>query len=274
MMKSLEKIQTNPDPIYITVFVNLLISESATQTELFEKINELLEISLPRDTIKSLLAAVSTKKNGKFQSKNENFARTKNSEYPNTVAFLKWQLLEYESSFKIWSALSKSTLTDVTYADSATFCPLVLEKIETDEKVQNLVLQNLDLFLVDRDWFVKIISKMKINEKKMIGRLENYPEIKLSYLEHLVESSSKIDSVYMELVGIYLQKDEIIKLRKFIEQNSTRIDHQATLEKIDAKIKVETDLGLDKNETLLILKGTALEHALPVENRVTSGSKF
>ena len=66
MMKSLEKIQTNPDPIYITVFVNLLISESATQTELFEKINELLEISLPRDTIKSLLSAVSTKKNGKF----------------------------------------------------------------------------------------------------------------------------------------------------------------------------------------------------------------
>ena len=66
MMKSLEKIQTNPDPIYITVFVNLLISESATQIELFEKINELLEISLPRDTIKSLLAAVSTKKNGKF----------------------------------------------------------------------------------------------------------------------------------------------------------------------------------------------------------------
>ena len=92
------------------------------------------------------------------------------------MAFLKWQLLEYESSFKIWSALSKSTLTDVTYAGSATFCPLVLEKIETDEKVQNLVLQNLDLFLVDRDWFVKIISKMKINEKKMIGRLENYPE--------------------------------------------------------------------------------------------------
>ena len=65
-MKSLEKIQINPDPIYITVFVNLLISESATQTELFEKINELLELNLPRDTIKSLLAAVSTKKNGKF----------------------------------------------------------------------------------------------------------------------------------------------------------------------------------------------------------------
>ena len=65
-MKSLEKIQINPDPIYINVFVNLLISESATQTELFEKINELLEINLPRDTIKSLLAAVSTKKNGKF----------------------------------------------------------------------------------------------------------------------------------------------------------------------------------------------------------------
>ena len=65
-MKSLEKIQINPDPIYITVFVNLLISESATQTELFEKINELLEINLPRDTIKSLLTAVSTKKNGKF----------------------------------------------------------------------------------------------------------------------------------------------------------------------------------------------------------------
>ena len=106
------------------------------------------------------------------------------------MALLKWQLLEYESSFKIWSALSKSTLTDVTYADSATFCPLVLEKIEADEKVQNLVLQNLDLFLVDRDWFVKIISKMKINEKKMIGRLENYPEIKLSYLEHLVESKN------------------------------------------------------------------------------------
>ena len=71
MTKSLEKIQMNPDPIYITVFVNLLISESATQTELFEKINELLEISLPRDTIKSLLAAVSTKKNGKFHSKNK-----------------------------------------------------------------------------------------------------------------------------------------------------------------------------------------------------------
>ena len=65
-MKSLEKIEINPDPIYITVFVNLLISESATQIELFEKINELLEINLPRDTIKSLLAAVSTKKNGKF----------------------------------------------------------------------------------------------------------------------------------------------------------------------------------------------------------------
>ena len=72
-MKSLEKIQMNPDPIYITVFVNLLISESATQTELFEKINELLEISLPRDTIKSLLAAVSTKKNGEFHSKNQFF---------------------------------------------------------------------------------------------------------------------------------------------------------------------------------------------------------
>ena len=57
----------NPDPIYITVFVNLLITESATQTELFEKINELLEINLPRETIKSLLAAVSTKKNGEFQ---------------------------------------------------------------------------------------------------------------------------------------------------------------------------------------------------------------
>ena len=56
----------NPDPIYITVFVNLLITESATQTELFEKINQLLEISLPRETIKSLLGAVSTKKNGEF----------------------------------------------------------------------------------------------------------------------------------------------------------------------------------------------------------------
>ena len=66
MIKSLEKIQMNPDPIYITVFVNLLITESATQTELFEKINQLLEISLPRETIKSLLAAVSTKKNGEF----------------------------------------------------------------------------------------------------------------------------------------------------------------------------------------------------------------
>ena len=75
MMKSLEKIQMNPDPIYITVFVSLLISESATQTELFEKINELLEISLPRDTIKSLLAAVSTKKNGKFQAKIINFRK-------------------------------------------------------------------------------------------------------------------------------------------------------------------------------------------------------
>ena len=63
----------------------------------------------------------------------------------------------------------------------------------------------------------------------------------------------------MELVGIYLQKDEIIKLRKFIEQNSNRIDHQSTLEKIDAKIKVETDLGLDKNDILLILKGKAQE---------------
>ena len=71
MMKSLEKIQMNPDPIYITVFVNLLISESATQTELFEKINELLEINLPRDTIKSLLAAVSSKKNGKFHQKSK-----------------------------------------------------------------------------------------------------------------------------------------------------------------------------------------------------------
>ena len=129
------------------------------------------------------------------------------------MALLKWRLLEYESSFKIWSALSKSTLTDVTYAESATFCPLVLEKIEDDEKVQNLVLQNLDLFLADRDWFVKIISKMKIiSETKMIGRLENYPEIKLSYLEHLVESKSKNNSVYMELVAIYLQKDSNVLL--------------------------------------------------------------
>ena len=66
MIKSLEKIQMNPDPIYITVFVNLLITESATQTELFEKINQLLEISLPRETTKTLLGAVSTKKNGEF----------------------------------------------------------------------------------------------------------------------------------------------------------------------------------------------------------------
>ena len=68
-MKSLEKIKIKSDPIYITCFVNLLISESATQIELFDKINELLELNLQRDTIKNILATVSTKKNGKIIKK-------------------------------------------------------------------------------------------------------------------------------------------------------------------------------------------------------------
>ena len=92
--------------------------------------------------------------------------------------------------------------------------------------------------------------------------LYNRCNIELSqplFLEHLVESKSKNNSVYMELVSIYLQKDEILKLRTFIDQNSNRIDHQVALEKVEAKIKVETDLGLGKNDILLILKGIALE---------------
>ena len=97
---------------------------------------------------------------------------------------------------------------------------------------------------------------MNLDEETMISRLSDHPTIKMVYLEHLVEKSSKHDYVYAELASIYFTDQDFSKLRAFIRTHEKIINHTTIQKWLKSSKSTNVDKEVLLAETICRLGNT------------------
>ena len=76
-----------------------MIDNGATQIELFDTINQIVDLNLSKEIISEIIRM--------FESNHE--------KYPNCVASLNWANGQFGKALQVWSELSNGQITDATY---------------------------------------------------------------------------------------------------------------------------------------------------------------
>jgi len=211
--QSMAQIEQKPSVVYIEAYLTIMIDNGATQIELFDMITKLVALNLSSEIITHLTRLLEPQR----------------EKYPNSLATLYWREHRFNVALDTWEGLHRGELSDSTYQGINQFGPLIVAE-KLDATLEGHILAHLELLLSDSTWFVTVVGAMNLDEETMISRLaEADPAIKLVYLEHLIEKSSRLTHVYMELAKMYAKEGKFGALRAFAREHSQMLDHTMIL---------------------------------------------
>lgn len=132
----------------------------------------------------------------------------------NSLAKILWHMGKYQEALKVFMALENGASLDESFIGSEFLSSFLISR-NVSRNIMEILVSSLDEIMATcPDLALKIITKANVDEQVIFKKIKKSRQMKIKYLEFLVEQGNTKKFIFDELVKEYVKSSDFESLRK------------------------------------------------------------